>query len=1040
MLQNRVREYSTTTGSGTFNLNGRIDATYNDFVSAFGDGNPCFYTIVNMDAFEWEIGHGICHLGTPNTLTRSVVLESSNGGSAVSFSAGVKQVFCGIPQQFFSETAEGGYVPRANADGKITNDWLKNTIGYDYFKVVTYSSSIDIDMENGSKQLITLTGNPTLSLANMSANGDVFTIALKQDGTGGRTVTWFAGITWPGGSPVQPTSTANSITYFDFIRLANGTIYYRQFASAGGGGGGGVDGPVSSNIDAVAVWDDTTGTLLRNSLVNIHSSANDKLEYIASFSTIYALTSGDLTGAHSDQLLATGDTGNNGWTSTGANLWSVTNKLVPGGAPGSGNISKGSGSATIHFDFDQVAYIPDQCTVQLWIGTASSGSTITAKVYQTLPGAVYNQLFHSATTSVPISGGAQLDLAMTADNPYVEGYDIMLALENSFTGTVTIWAIELDLSTTGGVMVIDMNQADKFTWTADASRNFMFDNYSVGQRAIIDITENATGYNTPTFVNCTIKWNGNHNPYFFMPPSSWVETELLCTSIDIYGQPTFKELGRRASTHFDDQNYRIGTVNQDISATTIGLNLDVYLITDSSVTLPSPTADMYGKKITLINSIARDVSNPNGALCTISGTISSNFFNLSGSVYGPSSSWILPGYMDYVTLIAGDPGTLGWLVIDDGRRGIQSGITVVASSTVPPGITYVQCNNSSGITLTLPTPPKYSTLTVNSVNNGTVTVGSTVLKTGQVGVFLYDGSAWRAINVYGSTGIDNVAFKTVSTATYTVVDTDQVLLFTYSSADVAITLSAGSSYTANKKVTLLRGSVSNHDLVISRSGSDTIDGATSKTISGAYTGVTLYNNGSTVWLSDVQGLPSNVTLQGNTFNGNSQLVQLDSSGRLPAIDASLLTNLPAITARHNTQTSSSTYTVLDSDDIVECTHAGNVTLTLSNSSAYTGNKQVTIVNHTSGNTVTIQGSSQNFKDFYVTKTSLILQDGEHITLEWDANASFWVVLNRRFMAYLTGAGSAALGSNCPAVTLTAPYKWVRMTLADESVVYFPVWK
>lgn len=36
-----------------------------------------------------------------------------------------------------------------------------------------------------------------------------------------------------------------------------------------------------------------------------------------------------------------------------------------------------------------------------------------------------------------------------------------------------------------------------------------------------------------------------------------------------------------------------------------------------------------------------------------------------------------------------------------------------------------------------------------------------------------------------------------------------------------------------------------------------------------------------------------VTAQGNTFNGNSQLVQLDSSGKMPAVDGSQLTNLPS---------------------------------------------------------------------------------------------------------------------------------------------------
>ena len=38
---------------------------------------------------------------------------------------------------------------------------------------------------------------------------------------------------------------------------------------------------------------------------------------------------------------------------------------------------------------------------------------------------------------------------------------------------------------------------------------------------------------------------------------------------------------------------------------------------------------------------------------------------------------------------------------------------------------------------------------------------------------------------------------------------------------------------------------------------------------------------------------SSVTLQGNTFNSGNQLVQLDGSGRLPAVDGSQLTNFPS---------------------------------------------------------------------------------------------------------------------------------------------------
>ena len=40
----------------------------------------------------------------------------------------------------------------------------------------------------------------------------------------------------------------------------------------------------------------------------------------------------------------------------------------------------------------------------------------------------------------------------------------------------------------------------------------------------------------------------------------------------------------------------------------------------------------------------------------------------------------------------------------------------------------------------------------------------------------------------------------------------------------------------------------------------------------------------------------------------------------------------------------------------------------------------------------------------------------------------------------TGAGSASLGSNSPAVTNTAPYTWIRIVTSDGSTGYFPVWK
>jgi hypothetical protein len=40
----------------------------------------------------------------------------------------------------------------------------------------------------------------------------------------------------------------------------------------------------------------------------------------------------------------------------------------------------------------------------------------------------------------------------------------------------------------------------------------------------------------------------------------------------------------------------------------------------------------------------------------------------------------------------------------------------------------------------------------------------------------------------------------------------------------------------------------------------------------------------------------------------------------------------------------------------------------------------------------------------------------------------------------TGAGTASLGTNSPAVTNGAPYTWIKVTTADGSVAYIPAWK
>lgn len=93
VLKDRVRETSTTTGTGDITLAGAVSG-YRAFSAVCSTNDTFWYAIVHS-ATAWETGLGT--YSASNTLTRTTVLESSNGGSAVSFGPGTKDVFIDLP-------------------------------------------------------------------------------------------------------------------------------------------------------------------------------------------------------------------------------------------------------------------------------------------------------------------------------------------------------------------------------------------------------------------------------------------------------------------------------------------------------------------------------------------------------------------------------------------------------------------------------------------------------------------------------------------------------------------------------------------------------------------------------------------------------------------------------------------------------------------------------------------------------------------------------------------------------------------------------
>ena len=96
VLDDRVKETSTTTGTGTLDLSGAVSG-FQTFVAGVGNGNTTYYAIVNRDEDEWETGLGTVTDASTDTLARTTVIASSNSDSAVNFSSGTKDVFVTLP-------------------------------------------------------------------------------------------------------------------------------------------------------------------------------------------------------------------------------------------------------------------------------------------------------------------------------------------------------------------------------------------------------------------------------------------------------------------------------------------------------------------------------------------------------------------------------------------------------------------------------------------------------------------------------------------------------------------------------------------------------------------------------------------------------------------------------------------------------------------------------------------------------------------------------------------------------------------------------
>ena len=110
-IADRVRETTTTTGTGTITLGGAV-GNFETFTSNLSDGDTTYYAIVDANNSDFEVGLGT-FASSGTTLARTTVIASSNSNSAVNLSSGSKDVFITLPasKMIFQDTSGNVTIP-----------------------------------------------------------------------------------------------------------------------------------------------------------------------------------------------------------------------------------------------------------------------------------------------------------------------------------------------------------------------------------------------------------------------------------------------------------------------------------------------------------------------------------------------------------------------------------------------------------------------------------------------------------------------------------------------------------------------------------------------------------------------------------------------------------------------------------------------------------------------------------------------------------------------------------------------------------------
>lgn len=171
----RVRDTSTTTGSGNFTVSGTAPTGFRTLSAVLTANDTFYYAIQHQTSNEWEVGLGT-YSSTANEFARTTVYASSSSGSAVNFAAGTKDVFITLAAARTVQLDNNGAIPGITDAGNLTFTGTGRRITGD-FSNATVANRVNFQTSttNGATYVSTLplgTGTASGFFSYNAADGD----------------------------------------------------------------------------------------------------------------------------------------------------------------------------------------------------------------------------------------------------------------------------------------------------------------------------------------------------------------------------------------------------------------------------------------------------------------------------------------------------------------------------------------------------------------------------------------------------------------------------------------------------------------------------------------------------------------------------------------------------------------------------------------------------------------------------------------------------------------------------------------------------